>query len=139
MLVLIYIIAIAFILTAGDKGILIIKKKEAELLAFAEKSKSLNSEIKQIKNDIERLKTDKEYLVASAKIYGYLEGDNEKIVKIIEEEKEPYKNQKSKPTQVYPSSHKSYGIIIFFIISIFNVAFCLFAGSKMRKAGNEIR
>ncbi|HJH55421.1 MAG TPA: septum formation initiator family protein, partial [Brachyspira hyodysenteriae] len=48
----------------------------------------------QISNNIERLKTDKEYILSYAKTFGYLDGSkNEKIIKIIKNDEETKNTQ----------------------------------------------
>lgn len=79
---------IIFIFTFSSKGVFTLKKKEKIINQKEERIERLNGEISQISNNIDRLKTDKEYILSYAKTFGYIDSSkNEKIVKILKDER----------------------------------------------------
>ena len=82
------------------------------------------------KNNIERLKTDREYILSYAKTFGYLDGTkNEKIIKIIKDEEVKDISQVS--SQKYSSNKEininvkriiilSFAVLILFFIIYLN-------------------
>ncbi len=67
----------------GDTGVFMIDQKVVELGNIEKSMSDLKAEISQMEKNVERLKTDREYVISSAKSYGYLEGSNEKVVRIL--------------------------------------------------------
>lgn len=74
------ILALYFFL--GSTSVFMIDKKLGELQNIEGRSIELRTEVDQMEKHLNRLKTDSEYVIASAKSYGYL-GSKEKIVRII--------------------------------------------------------
>lgn len=85
-LIVAYVIILASYFLFGDTGVITINKKIVELEQIEDNVLILRAEIEQMKLNMERLKSDREYIISSAKSYGYLEGRNEKVVRILNNE-----------------------------------------------------
>lgn len=80
---------IIFVFIFSSRGFLTLKKKDTIIKERERKIAELNSEIAQISNNINRFKTDREYMLSYAKTFGYLDSQkNEKIVKILKDERD---------------------------------------------------
>ena len=88
----IILVGIAFMVQLfvfSPKGFLTLDAKKVIIETKKKKVEELNRRKIQISNNIERLKTDKEYILSYAKTFGYLDDTkNEKIIKIIKNEDE---------------------------------------------------
>ena len=101
-IILIGIIFTVFIFVFSPKGFNTIDSKKELLKIRKEKIAELNREKIQITSNIERLKTDREYILSYAKTFGYLDSSkNEKIIKIIKDEE--VKDITPAPVQKYSS------------------------------------
>ena len=101
-IILIGIIFTVFIFVFSPKGFNTIDSKKELLKIRKEKIAELNREKIQITSNIERLKTDREYILSYAKTFGYLDSSkNEKIIKIIKDEE--VKDITPTPVQKYSS------------------------------------
>lgn len=127
--ILIGIIFTVFIFVFSPKGFGNLDSKKELLEKRKEKIAELNRQKTRLTNNIERLKSDREYILSYAKTFGYLDSSkNEKIIKIIKDEE--IKDISASPVQKY-SSNKEINInvkrviilsfavlIIFFIICL---------------------
>ncbi len=81
------LLGLAYIFLLSPKSFLHIKSKMSILKKKQTELKILKNDMIQISNNIERLQTDKEYILSYAKTFGYLDKTkNEKIIKIIDNE-----------------------------------------------------
>ena len=123
-IILIGIIFTVFIFVFSPKGFNTIDSKKELLKIRKEKIAELNREKIQITSNIERLKTDREYILSYAKTFGYLDSSkNEKIIKIIKDEE--VKDITPTPVQKY-SSDKEIDINVKRIIILSLAALILF-------------
>lgn len=127
--ILIGIIFTVFIFVFSPKGFGNLDSKKELLEKRKEKIAELNRQKTRLTNNIERLKSDREYILSYAKTFGYLDSSkNEKIIKIIKDEE--VKDISASPVQKY-SPNKEINInvkriiilsfavlIIFFIICL---------------------
>ena len=127
--ILIGIIFTVFIFVFSPKGFGNLDSKKELLEKRKEKIAELNRQKTRLTNNIERLKSDREYILSYAKTFGYLDSSkNEKIIKIIKDEE--VKDISASPVQKY-SPNKEINInvkrviilsfavlIIFFIICV---------------------
>ena len=127
--ILIGIIFTVFIFVFSPKGFGNLDSKKELLEKRKEKIAELNRQKTRLTNNIERLKSDREYILSYAKTFGYLDSSkNEKIIKIIKDEE--IKDISASPVQKY-SPNKEINInvkrviilsfavlIIFFIICL---------------------
>ncbi|WP_297298382.1 septum formation initiator family protein [uncultured Brachyspira sp.] len=78
-----------YVFVFSPKGFLTLDSKKTVIENKKKRLEELNRKKVQITSNIERLKTDKEYILSYAKTFGYLDSSkNEKIIKIIKDEKE---------------------------------------------------
>ena len=92
-IILVGIAFMVYVFVFSSKGFLTLDAKKVIIENKRKKVEELNRRKIQISNNIERLKTDKEYILSYAKTFGYLDGaKNEKIIKIIKNEDEETKN-----------------------------------------------
>lgn len=85
--ILIGIIFTVFIFVFSPKGFNTLDSKKELLKIKKEKIAELNRQKIKLTNNIERLKSDREYILSYAKTFGYLDSSkNEKIIKIIKDE-----------------------------------------------------
>lgn len=85
--ILIGIIFTVFIFVFSPKGFGNLDSKKELLEKRKEKIAELNRQKTRLTNNIERLKSDREYILSYAKTFGYLDSSkNEKIIKIIKDE-----------------------------------------------------
>ncbi|MEI0527623.1 septum formation initiator family protein [Brachyspira intermedia] len=88
-IILVGIAFMVYLFVFSPKGFLTLDAKKVIIEAKKKKVEELNRRKIQISNNIERLKTDKEYILSYAKTFGYLDDTkNEKIIKIIKNEDE---------------------------------------------------
>lgn len=127
--ILIGIIFTVFIFVFSPKGFGNLDSKKELLEKRKEKIAELNRQKTRLTNNIERLKSDREYILSYAKTFGYLDSSkNEKIIKVIKDEE--VKDISASPVQKY-SPNKEINInvkrviilsfavlIIFFIICL---------------------
>ena len=127
--ILIGIIFTVFIFVFSPKGFGNLDSKKELLEKRKEKIAELNRQKTRLTNNIERLKSDREYILSYAKTFGYLDSSkNEKIIKVIKDEE--VKDISASPVQKY-SPNKEINInvkrviilsfavlIIFFIICV---------------------
>ncbi len=107
-LIAIYIVILSAYFLFGDTGIFVINKKIHELQQIEGRVYSLRAEINQMESDIERFKTDGEYIISSAKSYGYLEGKNEKVVRILNNNFSSFDDKTRNATTDKPIFAKNY-------------------------------
>ena len=99
-IILVGIAFMVYIFVFSSKGFLTLDSKKILIENKKKRVEELNRRKIQISNNIERLKSDKEYILSYAKTFGYLDNTkNEKIIKIIKNEDEETKN-----TEVLSSS-----------------------------------
>ncbi|WP_300366978.1 septum formation initiator family protein [Brachyspira sp.] len=78
-----------YVFVFSPKGFLTLNSQKVIIENKKKKLQELNRRKIQISSNIERLKTDKEYILSYAKTFGYLdETKNEKIIKIIKNNEE---------------------------------------------------
>lgn len=83
-IILVGIAFMVYVFVFSSKGFLTLDAKKIIIESKRKKVEELNRRKIQISNNIERLKTDKEYILSYAKTFGYLDDTkNEKIIKII--------------------------------------------------------
>ena len=132
MTIVFYIVIIFSTIMLGTTGIIIIEKKKDDLSNNKDRVEILNAEIKQINDDIKRFQTDREYLISSAKAYGYLEADKEKIVMVLQDENIIADNNSTDTSmsnnQIYKSTN---GFLIILLISIFSIVIYIYIKSKI--------
>ena len=132
MTIVFYIVIIFSTIMLGTTGIIIIEKKKDDLRTNKDRIEILNAEIKQINDDIKRFQTDREYLISSAKAYGYLEADKEKIVMVLQDENIIADNNSTDTSmsnnQIYKSTN---GFLIILLISIFSIVIYIYIKSKI--------
>ncbi|MEI0493181.1 septum formation initiator family protein [Brachyspira intermedia] len=88
-IILVGIAFMVYLFVFSPKGFLTLNAKKVIIETKKKKVEELNRRKIQISNNIERLKTDKEYILSYAKTFGYLDDTkNEKIIKIIKNEDE---------------------------------------------------
>ncbi len=88
-IILVGIAFMVYVFVFSPKGFLTLDAKKVIIETKKKKVEELNRRKIQISNNIERLKTDKEYILSYAKTFGYLDDTkNEKIIKIIKNEDE---------------------------------------------------
>ena len=88
-IILVGIAFMVYLFVFSPKGFLTLDAKKVIIETKKKKVEELNRRKNQISNNIERLKTDKEYILSYAKTFGYLDDTkNEKIIKIIKNEDE---------------------------------------------------
>ena len=88
-IILVGIAFMVYLFVFSPKGFLTVNAKKVIIETKKKKVEELNRRKIQISNNIERLKTDKEYILSYAKTFGYLDDTkNEKIIKIIKNEDE---------------------------------------------------
>ena len=88
-IILVGIAFMVYVFVFSSKGFLTLDAKKVIIENKRKKVEELNRRKIQISNNIERLKTDKEYILSYAKTFGYLDDTkNEKIIKIIKNEDE---------------------------------------------------
>ncbi|MEI0487485.1 septum formation initiator family protein [Brachyspira intermedia] len=88
-IILVGIAFMVYVFIFSPKGFLTLDAKKVIIETKKKKVEELNRRKIQISNNIERLKTDKEYILSYAKTFGYLDDTkNEKIIKIIKNEDE---------------------------------------------------
>ena len=88
-IILVVIAFMVYVFVFSPKGFLTLDAKKVIIETKKKKVEELNRRKIQISNNIERLKTDKEYILSYAKTFGYLDDTkNEKIIKIIKNEDE---------------------------------------------------
>lgn len=138
-MILIGIIFTVFIFVFSPKGFGNLDSKKELLKIRKEKIAELNREKIQITSNIERLKTDREYIISYAKTFGYLDGSkNEKIIKIIKDEK--VKDLSPAPIQKY-SSDKEIDInikrIIILSLVIFILLFIIYFNRQKYSSSNQ--
>ncbi len=132
MTIVFYIVIIFSTIMLGTTGIIIIEKKKDDLRTNKDRIEILNAEIKQINDDIERFQTDREYLISSAKAYGYLEADKEKIVMVLQDENIIADNNSIDTSMSNNQIHKSTnGFLIILLISIFSIVIYIYIKSKI--------
>ena len=99
-IILVGIAFMVYLFVFSPKGFLTLDAKKVIIENKKKRVEELNRRKIQISNNIERLKSDKEYILSYAKTFGYLDNTkNEKIIKIIKNEDEETKN-----TEVLSSS-----------------------------------
>ena len=99
-IILVGIAFMVYVFVFSSKGFLTLDSKKILIENKKKRVEELNRRKIQISNNIERLKSDKEYILSYAKTFGYLDNTkNEKIIKIIKNEDEETKN-----TEVLSSS-----------------------------------
>lgn len=138
-IILIGIIFTVFIFVFSPKGFGNLDSKKELLKIRKEKISELNREKIQITSNIERLKTDREYILSYAKTFGYLDGSkNEKIIKIIKDEE--VKDLSSAPIQKY-SSDKEIDInikrIIILSLVVFILLFIIYFNRQKYSSSNQ--
>ncbi|MEI0699738.1 septum formation initiator family protein [Brachyspira intermedia] len=102
-IILVGIAFMVYVFVFSSKGFLTLDSKKILIENKKKRVEELNRRKIQISNNIERLKSDKEYILSYAKTFGYLDNTkNEKIIKIIKNEDEETKN-----TEVLSSSSSS--------------------------------
>lgn len=124
---LIMILAIIYVFVFSDEGFIQINDKLELLEVKKEYLESLKQDIKQISVNIERLKSDKEYILSYAKTFGYIDkNNNEKIVRILRNETEE-SAALTPNTKEIKSNAQSNGRIsmVSIIILISMIFFCL--------------
>ncbi|CRF33749.1 hypothetical protein BRSU_1646 [Brachyspira suanatina] len=88
-IILVGIAFMVYVFIFSPKGFLTLDAKKVIIETKKKKVEELNRRKIQISNNIERLKTDKEYILSYAKTFGYLDDTkNEKIIKIIKNDGE---------------------------------------------------
>ena len=88
-IILVGIAFMVYVFVYSPKGFHTLDAKKVIIETKKKKVEELNRRKIQISNNIERLKTDKEYILSYAKTFGYLDDTkNEKIIKIIKNEDE---------------------------------------------------
>ncbi|ACN83400.1 septum formation initiator family protein [Brachyspira hyodysenteriae] len=93
-IILVGIAFMVYVFVFSPKGFLTLDAKKVIIESKKKKVEELNRRKIQISNNIERLKTDKEYILSYAKTFGYLDGSkNEKIIKIIKNDEETKNTQ----------------------------------------------
>ncbi|KLI47554.1 septum formation initiator [Brachyspira hyodysenteriae] len=93
-IILVGIAFMVYVFVFSPKGFLTLDAKKIIIESKKKKVEELNRRKIQISNNIERLKTDKEYILSYAKTFGYLDGSkNEKIIKIIKNDEETKNTQ----------------------------------------------
>ena len=130
-IILIGIIFTVFIFVFSPKGFGNLDSKK-ELL-------KIRKEKIQITSNIERLKTDREYILSYAKTFGYLDSSkNEKIIKIIKDEE--VKDLSPAPIQKY-SSDKEIDInikrIIILSLVVFILLFIIYFNRQKYSSSNQ--
>ena len=101
--ILIGVMFTVFIFVFSPKGFNNLNSKKELLKIRKEKISELNRQKTRLTNNIERLKTDREYILSYAKTFGYLDSaKNEKIIKIIKDEEA--KDISTTSTQKYSST-----------------------------------
>ena len=128
--IIIGIVFTVFIFVFSPKGFGNLDSKKELLEKRKEKIAELNRQKIRLTNNIERLKTDREYILSYAKTFGYLDSSkNEKIIKIIKDEE--VKDISSTPVQKYSSNKEininvkriiilSFAVLVIFFIICFN-------------------
>ncbi|WP_307971754.1 septum formation initiator family protein [uncultured Brachyspira sp.] len=138
-IILIGIIFTVFIFVFSPKGFGNLDSKKELLKIRKEKIAELNREKIQITSNIERLKTDREYIISYAKTFGYLDSSkNEKIIKIIKDEE--VKDLSTAPIQKY-SSDKEIDInikrIIILSLVVFILLFIIYFNRQKYSSSNQ--
>lgn len=138
-IILIGIIFTVFIFVFSPKGFGNLDSKKELLKIRKEKISELNREKIQITSNIERLKTDREYIISYAKTFGYLDSSkNEKIIKIIKDEE--VKDLSPAPIQKY-SSDKEIDInikrIIILSLVVFILLFIIYFNRQKYSSSNQ--
>lgn len=128
--IIIGIVFTVFIFVFSPKGFGNLDSKKELLEKRKEKIAELNRQKIRLTNNIERLKTDREYILSYAKTFGYLDSSkNEKIIKIIKDEE--VKNISVSTVQKYSSNKEininvkriiilSFAVLVIFFIICFN-------------------
>ena len=128
--IIIGIVFTVFIFVFSPKGFGNLDSKKELLEKRKEKIAELNRQKIRLTNNIERLKTDREYILSYAKTFGYLDSSkNEKIIKIIKDEE--VKDISAAPVQKYSSNKEininvkriiilSFAVLVIFFIICFN-------------------
>ncbi|ASJ20584.1 septum formation initiator family protein [Brachyspira hampsonii] len=92
-IILVGIAFMVYVFVFSSKGFLTLDAKKIIIESKKKRVEELNRKKIQISNNIERLKTDKEYILSYAKTFGYLDDTkNEKIIKIIRDDNKETKN-----------------------------------------------
>lgn len=112
------IIFTVFVFVFSPKSFAALDSKKELIKIRKEKITELNRQKISLSNNIERLKSDKEYIISYAKTFGYLDSSkNEKIIKIIKDEEAkdlPVSTLKNKKY----SSNENINIKRIFVLSI---------------------
>lgn len=124
-IILVGIVFTAYIFVFSPKGFLTLDSKRAVIEAKKKKVEELNRRKIQISSNIERLKTDKEYILSYAKTFGYLDQTkNERIIKIIKDESEKTKNTEILASAANIKDGDNYINIRGALILVFIMAMC---------------
>ncbi|WP_295161667.1 septum formation initiator family protein [uncultured Brachyspira sp.] len=109
-----------YVFVFSSKGFFTLDAKKAVIDNKIKKVEELNRKKIQISNNIERLKTDKEYILSFAKTFGYLdEAKNEKIIKIIKNDR-----KEKRDISNLTKDNNNYINIKAALISAFMIALC---------------
>ncbi len=124
-IILVGIAFMVYIFVFSSKGFLTLDSKRDIIENKRKRVEELNRRKIQISSNIERLKTDKEYILSYAKTFGYLdETKNEKIIKIIKNDDAESKNISSAPASINTKESDNYINIKGALILAFMIAMC---------------
>ncbi len=131
---------IVYLFVFSNKGFVQIKEKTELLESKKETLKLLKIEINQISTNIERLKSDKEYILSYAKTFGYIDkANNEKIIRIVRDERIVNANSETKPVNIASQSTENISILSFIILASM-ISFCfIFYFIVVTKKSNQKR
>lgn len=124
-IILVGIAFMVYVFVFSSKGFLTLDSKKIIIENKRKKLEELNRRKIQISKNIERLKTDKEYILSYAKTFGYLdEAKNEKIIKIIKNNDEESESTKLLSSVSNLNENDSYINIRGALILAFMIAMC---------------
>lgn len=117
-IIIFMIIIIGYVFIFSNKGFIQIKEK-FELLENKKETKTLlKQDINQISKNVERLKSDKEYILSYAKTFGYIDkANNEKIIRILRDESIVNRGTQTKPVNVGKPATENINILSVIILA----------------------
>ena len=139
-IVILMIVFIVYLFVFSNKGFIQIKEKIELLETKKETLKLLNQEINQITTNVERLKSDKEYILSYAKTFGYIDkANNEKIIRILRDERIVSTNSEIKTVNIVSKPTENISILSFVILASMIFSCFVFYFIVVTKKNNQKR
>jgi len=132
------IIIIGYVFIFSNKGFIQIKEKLELLESKKETLVRLKQDINQISKNVERLKSDKEYILSYAKTFGYIDkANNEKIIRILRNKSIVNTSSQTKPVNVHKPPTGNINILSIIILASMIFSCLIFYIIVVTKKNNQ--